>query len=343
MRTSALRLAVFAIAVPIIVLIFAPLSLASSGDPATVLVVVGAPGTEEYGQTFARWAGLWEKASLAAGAKYSIIGLKPEAEPTDHDQLQKALHEEPKESRAELWLVLIGHGTFDGKEAKFNVRGPDVSATELAPWLESFHRPLAVINSASSSGPFIKSLSGPGRIVITATKSGFEQNYARFGQYIAEALLDAQADLDKDGQTSLLEAFLTASYRAAEFYKTEGRLATEHALLDDNGDGLGTPADWFRGIRAVKKAQEGASLDGFRAYQLHLLRSPQEQQMPAAARARRDDLELAINQLRDAKKLLPEEEYYTKLEGMLLELARLYEPSGDATRGASPNEEIKKP
>lgn len=308
-----------------------------------MLVVVGAPGTEEYGPTFARWAGLWEKASLAAGANYRVIGLKPEAEPTDRDQWQKALQEEPKESRAELWLVLIGHGTFDGKEAKFNLRGPDVAAGDLAQWLESFHRPLAVINSASSSGPFLKSLSGPGRIVITATKSGFEQNYARFGQYIAEALLDPQADLDKDGQTSLLEAYLTASYRVAEFYKTEGRLATEHALLDDNGDGLGTPADWFRGIRAVKKAQEGASLDGFRAHQFHLLRSPQEQQMPAAARARRDDLELAINQLRDAKKLLPEEDYFTKLEGMLLELARLYEQAGESTRGAEAKTVNKEP
>src|SRR5213075_927990 len=98
------------------------------------------------------------------------------------------------------------------------------------------------------------------RVIVAAARSGYEQNYARFGQYMAEAIADPTADLDKDGQTSLLEAFLTASRRVAEYYATEGRMVTEHALLDDNGDGFGTPADWFRGIRAVKAAKDGAPL-----------------------------------------------------------------------------------
>jgi hypothetical protein len=253
------------------------------------------------------------------------VGLGKTNGNSDLDLLRQALSSEPQESPNELWLVLIGHGTFDGKQAKFNLRGPDLSATNLAEWLKPFRRRVAVINSASSSGPFLNTLSAPDRVILTATRSGYEQNYSRFGEYFAGAVADPKADLDKDGQTSLLEAFLTASRQVAEFYETEGRLATEHALLDDNGDGLGTPADWFRGIRAVKKASDGASLDGLRAHQFHLVRSEQEQKMPPAFRARRDELELAIAKLRETRDQTDETEYYHRLEAVLLELARLYE------------------
>ena len=292
------------------------------------MVVVGAPGEDGFGKDFEKWAGLWEAASGRAGAGYVAFGLGETNETSDLARLKQTLSEEPKESASELWIVLIGHGTFDGKEARFNLRGPDLSATELAEWLKPFRRRIAVINSASSSGPFINKLSAPGRVVIAATRSGYEQNYARFGQYISEAIADAKADLDKDGQVSLLEAFLTASRRVAGFYETEGRLATEHALLDDNGDGLGTPADWFRGIRAEKKATGGASLDGVRAHQLHLVRSEPEQKMPAELRAKRDELELAVVKLREAKNQLREDDYYADLEKLLLELAKVYEAAG---------------
>ncbi len=296
-----------------------------SDNVATLIIVTGAAGEEEFGHSFESSAGLWEKAGRTAGVKLISIGSNRGGETSDHDRLKQALAEEPRESPNELWLVLLGHGTFDGKEAKFNLRGDDLSAAELAVWMQQFRRPVAVINCASASGPFLKILSAPGRVVITATRSGNEQNYARFGQFLAEAVADPQADLDKDGQTSLLEAFLTASHRVADFYKTEGRLATEHALLDDNGDGLGTPADWFRGIRAVKRAQDGAALDGLRAHQFHLVRSASELKLPAPVRARRDALEISIAKLRDTKKDLAEAEYYRQLEALLLELARLYE------------------
>jgi len=289
-----------------------------------VLLVVGAAGEEQFGKAFSQWAESWEKAGAQAGAKMVVIGTSNSEATPDRELLQQALADEPREG-GELWLVLIGHGTFDGKEAKFNLRGPDVSATELASWLQPFRRPVAVINNASSSSPFLSKLSGESRVVITATRSGYEQNYTRFGQYLSEAITDPQADLDKDGQTSLLEAFLTASRRVAEFYQLEGRLATEHALLDDNGDGLGTPADWFRGIRAVKKARDGAALDGPRAHQFHLLRNEAERNLPSAVRNKRDGLELAIAKLRDSKSQIAEEEYYGKLEKLLLEMARLYE------------------
>ncbi len=297
----------------------------------TVIVIVGAAGEPEYATQFAKWARLWEQASNKGNATFVAIGLKEQASPSDRDELRQVLAAQEQQGATALWLVLIGHGTFDGRTAKFNLRGPDLSAMELAEWLKPIRRPIAVISTASASAPFLKELSAPGRIVISATKSGFEQNYARFGQYMAEAIIDPKADLDKDGQTSLLEAFLTASHATAEFYAAAGRLATEHALLDDNGDTLGTPAEWFRGIRPVQKARDDASLDGYHAHQLHLLYSATESAMPPELRARRDQLELQVMALRDAKTTLPENEYFAKLEPLLQEIARIYEPAAPST------------
>jgi hypothetical protein len=299
---------------------------AATNAAATVVVVVGAAGEEGYADEFTAQARLWEKASQQTGARHITVGLTREPTPNDRDRLREVVATEPKDGGDEFWLVLIGHGTFDNEEAKFNLRGPDLSATELALWLQPFRRPLVVINTASASAPFLAKLSAPGRVVLTATRSGYEQNATRFGRFLAAAVVDPQGDLDQDGQTSLLEAFLRASHQVAEFYKTEGRLATEHALIDDNGDGLGTPAEWFRGVRAIKKPQEGKSLDGVRAQQLCLVRSDAERQWPAEVRARRDELELRLMALREEKDRLPEEEYYRRLEAVLLEIARLFEP-----------------
>jgi hypothetical protein len=167
-------------------------------------------------------------------------------------------------------------------------------------------------------------------VVISATKSGFEQNYTRFGRYLAETIAEPQADLDKDGQTSLLESFLAASNHTNEFYSAAGRLVTEHALLDDNGDGLGTRADWFRGIRPIQKAEGGASPDGYRAHQFHLVHNEAENKMPAQLRDRRDRLELEVIRLRDAKESFPEDEYYSRLEKLLCEIAQIYEQADGA-------------
>jgi hypothetical protein len=292
-------------------------------DKPTLIVAVGTPGTPEYGQAFNSWAERWEAAAKETGAACHRIGTqKQEA----REQLKALLDGEKKESLGPLWLILLGHGTFDGRVAKFNLAGPDISAAELAQWLKPFKRPVAVINCSSSSAPFINRLSAPERIVVTATKSGYEMNYARFGEYLAAAVSDPAADLDKDNQVSLLEAFLVASRRVAEFYKSEARLATETALLDDNGDGLGTPAAWFRGTRAVRRARDGAELDGTRAHQLHLIPSEKERAMPPALRARRDELELAVIKLRDSRKDAEKDDaYYAQLEPLLIELARIYE------------------
>lgn len=290
----------------------------------TVLVVVGAEGSPEYGAQFRRWAERWREAAERGEARYAAIGLEP-GDGADRELLRRRLAEEAHASGDAFWLVLIGHGTFDGRSAKFNLRGPDVSASELAEWLKPFERPLAVVNCASSSGPFINVLSGANRVIVTATKSGHERNFAHFGDYLSAAIAAPEADLDKDDQTSLLEAFLLASARLREFYAQDGRLATEHPLVDDNGDGLGTPAEWFHGVRAVKAAKDGAALDGLRAGQLQLVAGGSERQLPPEARARRDELERGIAELRQRKGKMPEDEYYDRLEPLLVELSRLYE------------------
>ncbi|MFN0069223.1 MAG: hypothetical protein ACKVYV_16505 [Limisphaerales bacterium] len=305
-----------------------PASAAVTNDAPRVLLVVGAPGEAEYATNFLAQAARWEAACAAAGAAHLTLGTGATNTAADLDQLRLALEAEPRDGPAELWLVLIGHGTFDGKTARFNLRGPDLTVTNLAQWLAPFRRPLAVINTASASAPFLNALAGTNRVVITATRSGAEQNLTRFGQFFAEAVADPAADLDRDGQTSLLEAFLAASARVKEFYETENRLATEHALLDDNGDGRGTPADWFRGTRAVRQAAEDAAPDGARAHQRHLIRSPAEGEFTAEQRARRDELEQSVEALRRRKAGLAEEEYYRELERLLLDLARLHRNQG---------------
>jgi len=290
-----------------------------------VIVVVGAAGAPEYGAQFVKQARLWEQACSKGGEKFTAIGLEEAENPDDLTKLQQTLANESQQTDAALWLVLIGHGTFDGRTAKFNLRGPDLAADDLAEWLKPVVRPLVVINTASSSAPFLSKLSAQGRVVVTATKSGFEQNYARFGEYLAGAIAEPQADLDKDGQTSLLEAFLTASHRVDEFYSAEGRLVTERALLDDNGDGLGTRADWFRGIRPVQRAEDGAALDGYRAHQFHLVTSEAENKIPPQMRVRRDQLELEVVKLRDTKESFSEDEYFARLEKLLYDIAQIYE------------------
>jgi hypothetical protein len=290
----------------------------------TVIVVVGAPGDAEFGTNFSHQVTLWEEACTKADCNEITIGLSTNSASSDFELLKQTLASQPKIRPELLWLVFIGHGTFDGKEAKFNLRGPDVSNSELAEWLKGFQRPLAIIDTTSASAPFLNKLSSTNRVIISATRSGHELNYTRFGGYFAEAITNPEADLDKDGQISLLEAFLFASRQTMEFYNVEGRLASEHALLDDNGDGLGTQADWFRGLRAVKQPRDKGTTDGLMAGQFYLVPSSSERNLTSEQRAQRDALERAVLLYREKKSQVPEDEYFRELERLLLELARFY-------------------
>ncbi|MCP5518786.1 MAG: hypothetical protein H7A45_16200 [Verrucomicrobiales bacterium] len=308
-----------------------PAALGATDEPA-MLVVVGVPGEPDYATNFLQQATLWREAAETARVAFQTVGWGPTEEADDRDRVRAWLTAQSPTGPAPLWIVLIGHGTFDGKEARFNLRGPDLTASEFAEWLTPVSRPMVFLNTASASAPFMARLTGSARVIVTATRSGYEQNYARFGEHLARTIADPAADLDKDGQTSVLEAFLSAAARVAEFYQSEGRLATEHALIDDNGDGLGTAADWFRGVRAIKQATEGAAVDGDRAHQIHLILSPAELALPPETRARRDALELDVLRLRDRKASVPEADYYRELERLLLELARVYEKPSSAVQ-----------
>ena len=320
-----------------LLLLLAALTLDDAPSRQHVLVVVGAEGTPEYGEKFRQWSTRWELAAEQAEASFATIGLDTIGDTDDRDSLQLMLKEAAAATTEEpMWLVLIGHGTCDSRTSRFNLRGPDVTATQLSAWTKPIQRPLVVINCASASGPFINALSGPNRVAVTSTKSGFQHNFSRFGDFMSAAISDSAADLDKDEQTSVLEAFLYASAQVAEFYEQESRLATEHALLDDTGDALGTQADWFRGVRAIRTAKDGATPDGLRANQLCLIRSDREKRLSPEVRTRRGALELQIATLRTRKSQLPEDDYYQQLELLFVELAQLYATaeSPDDTHGS---------
>ncbi|WP_254507983.1 hypothetical protein [Anatilimnocola floriformis] len=288
-----------------------------------VVVVVGATGSEEFEKPFQTWADRWEAAAKKGNAGFTkIAAAKDGIEPKTQLQTWFKQH---ADSQQPIWLVLIGHGTFDGKVARFNLQGPDVSSAELKEMLQPIEGQLAVINCTSSSGPFLAEIAAPQRVVITAAQSGHEYNFAHLGEYLSAAIADPVGDLDKDEQTSLLEAYLLASSRLREFYKKDGRLATEHALLDDNGDKQGTPADWFQGLRVVKRSKAGAAADGELARQFVLVRSEREAKLPAAFVEQRAALERQLSELRQRKEMLSEADYLAELEPLLVKIARLGE------------------
>ncbi len=313
---------------PLLLLLFSGSTFGADAAAPKILLVVGSGGTETYATEFAEIAGLWSAAASRAGAAIDVIGLdEPAADaPSDAERLRTAL---AGETAPELWLVLVGHGTYDQREVKFNLRGPDVTDRELASWLDGYEGSLCVVNTASASGSFVRVLARPDRVVVTATKNEAEVSYTRFGRHFAEAVGGLpEADLDNDGQVSLLEAFLHASKRVAEFYRNEGRVATEHALLDDNGDGLGSRAEWFEGTTPTRSPGPEVEPDGDLAARKVLVRSDFEKRLTRSQRERRDALEIEIARLRRSRDDLGEEPYYEQLEALLLDLARLYDELG---------------
>lgn len=291
---------------------------AQSERDVEMLLVVGASGTPEYGKHFEKQVGLWKEACSKGSVPLTIIG-QGESE-KDLENLEKSLKAAVAKKTGQFWLVLIGHGTFDGRETKFNLRGPDISSEKLGEWLKPIKREFIFIQNGSASAGFIQPLKGENRILVTATKSADEIFYTRFGEYFAPAIGGlTEADLDQDKQVSILEAFLYAGKKTAEFYEKEERLATEHALIDDNGDGVGTRYEVFEGIQAtVDKA------DGVRAAQVALVLSDEDQQLSDAQRKTRDTLETEIKTLTQKRKELGDDAYYTQLETLLRHLSEVY-------------------
>ncbi len=300
----------------------------AADDRPEFLIVVGAEGQPEYGSVFKEAADRWSQACEKLTAKHRVIGPSD----SDREQLLSAIKDANQATSQPLWLVFIGHGTFDrANQAKLNLTGLDVSSPDLKQAFDKYSRPVVIVLCCSSSGPFIKELAGRDRVVVTATKSGSELNYSRFAEYLSRSIADLRFDLDHDEQISLLEAFLSASKQVEQFYQGEGRLTTEHALLDDNGDQLGTNATFYRGIRAVKSGKdskggkEKIQPDGHWARRLYLTPEPDSVKLSDEQIAQRDRLEGEIEKLRGLKGQLPEADYYSRLEALFMELASLYQ------------------
>lgn len=290
-----------------------------------IILVMGAPGNAEYAEQFSEWAGHWQDVAKQSGATLVQIGTgEDQPKPNDRERFEEAVQATDPDAAGALWIVMIGHGTYARQVAKFNLRGPDISASDLARWLEPVKRPTIVVNCASSSAPFINKLSATNRVVVTSTKSGSQYNFSRFGDHFARAIASPDSDLDHDDEVSVHEAFLRASAEVRQFYESEGRIATEHALIDDNGDGRGTPARMFRGVRPVSKAKDGAQLDGKKAIRITL--SPAAERLPltTAEWKRRDELETELEKLHAQKDKLSSQEYDTRIEPIMIELANIY-------------------
>jgi len=295
----------------------------SPPDPNKFAVIINGPGGEAaYATLFAEWTTNLNKALTTRfgfpGEHIKLLTEKPE------DGSLRATAEEVKRTFAllktelkpdnVLFLFLIGHGTFDGKESKFNLVGPDLSAVEYNALLAELPtKRIVVFNMSSASGEFTKSLSAKGRIVVTATRSGQEQNLARFAGFFVTALNADDADADQDGHISVLEAFNYANRLTAEYYARGGRLATEHALIEDNGDGVGR-----------EKAENGEGLLA-RATYFDSLNYEEAAASAATAKLLRDRarLEGEIEQLIARKRDLAETEYEAALERLFIELAKV--------------------
>ncbi|MBM3823520.1 MAG: hypothetical protein FJ404_11655 [Verrucomicrobia bacterium] len=291
-----------------------------------LIVVVGAAGDAEFGEAFAESGRRLLEHGRAAGFRVASVGLEPSpGSASPKSALQGILENLPRNDaeNSPLWLVLLGHGTHDGRTARFNLDGPDFSSDELALWLKPFTRPLCIVNSAPASAPFVRALSGTNRVVITATRSAQERNATRFGTHFPLLLADVRSDRDKDRRISALEAFLAATAAVEEEYRAAGRLATEHALFDDNGDGVGTPGSKFKGVRPQTKEKD-AVLDGALAHRLFFFPSSEIDALPAETKRRVQELEEAVESLRERKASFPTEaEYLGELEILLLQLAQL--------------------
>jgi hypothetical protein len=211
-------------------------------------------------------------------------------------------------------IVLIGHGSFDNQQAKFNLVGPDLSAKDYATLINTLpNKRVVFVNCSSSSGEFIKPLSAAGRIVITATRSGNEQNATVFAEHFIAGLTDGAADADKNGRISVLEAFNYAIKVTADWYKEKNRLATEHALIDDNGDGVGH--------------EEATGGDGNLAKIVYLDSKQIEEAAGDVEIGRlikeRQRLEEEIEKLKARKSDMKQEDYDAELERLLVELAKV--------------------
>jgi hypothetical protein len=285
------------------------------------VVISGASGGAPYADNYDRWRGEFA-ALLRDRFGYPEDHLFELAErahdrvrPATRDSVREVFSELRRRTSSDAWLLvlLIGHGSSaDGEEAKFNLVGPDLSASEWAALLRTVPGHLVFVNTSSASFPFIQKLSGPGRVVLTATDSAAQTFETIFPEYFINAFTDPDADQDKDGRVSLWEAFASASAKVQRWYEQQGGLPTEHATLDEGGSvGQGSGQTGRNGglARSVFLDDNRTAVAGDER-----LRALINQQTA---------LEAQLEALKARKGTTASDEYDRELEALLVQLARV--------------------
>jgi hypothetical protein len=299
-------------------------SAAAAGDRFAV-VVTGASGGEVYAKKYAQI-----RTSFTTTLR-DTFGYKGEhlfvlAE-QEEPGVQKATRENVQRVFADLrkrltkddqlLVFLVGHGTLtdsNGDDAKFNLVGPDLSASEWADLVKAIPGRLIFIDTTGGSFPFLHRLASRGRVILTATDSAAQQFETVFPEFFVRAFDDDAADADKSGRVSIWEAFQYASAGVRQWFEQKGELPTERPLIDDTGAGVGREA-------------QAPGVDGAVARVTYLEPEPALQLPSDAGLAvlvrRRAALESALEELKARKESLSPEQYATELEAILTELARV--------------------
>ena len=290
-----------------------------------LLIVVGLGGDAETAKTFHRWGNTLVESSQRLGVPperlIHLVGEPVEGDVgvsgrSTRDEVTKALTKFAAEAGPEdlVFITLIGHGQWDGRAAKFNMPGPDMGPEDFEPLLKKIRsKQIVLVNTASSSGPFLEALSAPGRTLVSATRSGAEHYTTLFGGFFVDALNSPTADADKNKRISVLEAFQFAKAEVTRAYEREGLLATEHPLLDDDGDKKGsaepTPTGADGKVAAVLSLGD-ASDDGL----------PADPKLRALHLERRE-LERRVESLRLLKDSMDPARYTSELEKLATAVA----------------------
>jgi hypothetical protein len=297
------------------------LLLAALSAPAATFYVTisGLGGEPDYEQRFKGWANDIDSSLKKAGGESNVITL---IAPT-REQIMARFDAIAKQAKPtdSLVVTLIGHGTYDGVDYKFNIPGPDITGIELAGLMDRVpaNRQL-VMNGTSCSGASIEFLRKPNRIVIAATKTGSEKNATIFARYWAEALREPEADVDKNESVSALEAYHYAQKKTKEFFDTQKRLATEHAVLEDTGKGAGVAAT---ANSPDPDTGEGKLAASFAVVRLGANAAAAKDPTKKALLDRKEQIETAIDELKYEKAGMAADDYKKQLTRLLLELARI--------------------
>ena len=307
--------------VAVVVAIAMLFAASAAAEQRYAVIVSGASGGQKYAEQMAEWrntvrSSLVDRYGFPAENVHVFVdetvktGEQGTAQNirTSITALRKQLTREDL-----LLLVLFGHGTYDGEVAKFNLVGPDLSASDWSTLLNGITGRLVVVNTTEASFPFLERLSGPNRIVITATDSAAQKYATVFPDYFAKALQAASTDIDKNGRTSIFEVFSATSLAVKQHYEQRGQLTTERAVFDDNGDGVG-------------RESEAPGPDGSMARVLYLdAESPAVANNPelAALVRRRRELEADAEALKLKKGTMPQPQWEAEYEKLMLELAKV--------------------